>query len=424
MRSFPLAITSLLLAGLTTLSIADEQSGKDQPKEVKKVSSEEISRLVQQLGDDVFAKRKDAKNKLEDIGEPAMPALKKAAESAEDAEVRAAAKQLLEALETKFSGLVRVFQGHGDRVNGVAISADGKRALSASWDGDLRLWNLESGELIRQTPAHRAVVKGQAGMNSVALSPDGKRALTGGRENTMRLWDLETGKELRAFTGFPDRLWDVAFSPDGKTALSGCNDGTARLSDLDSGKELLAIEVHKGGRAWTVAFVAEGKQAIIGGGSLFESTAGPQASLGLWDLSTGKEIRQFKGHAKDIRRVAVSPDGKRFLSASFDGTVRLWEIETGKELKKFEGPGNFVESVSFTPDGKRAICCFGPRNAEALFEADPSCSPRMWDLTTGEEIKQFRGHGGPVLSLAVSGDGRLFVSGSADNTMRLWRLPK
>src|SRR5262249_44236892 len=155
---------------------------------------------------DEFAKRKDAKNKLEDIGEPAIGILKKAAESAEDAEVRAAAKKLLEALETKYSGLVRVFQGHGDRVNGVAISADGMRALSASWDGDLRLWNLESGELLRQTAAHRAVIKGEAGINSVALSPDGKRALTGGRDNTMRLWDLETGKEIRAFTGFPQRL--------------------------------------------------------------------------------------------------------------------------------------------------------------------------------------------------------------------------
>jgi len=80
-----------------------------------------------------------------------------------------------------------------------------------------------------------------------------------------------------------------------------------------------------------------------------------QVSLRLWDLSTGKEIRQFEGHTKDVRRVAISPDGKQLLSGSYDGTMRLWDLQTGKELKRFDGPGQFVEAVSFgTSDN--AVC--------------------------------------------------------------------
>jgi hypothetical protein len=99
-------------------------------------------------------------------------------------------------------------------------------------------------------------------------------------------------------------------------------------------------------------------------------------------------------------------------------------LPSGKELKKFDGPGNFVESVSFTPDGKRAVCSYGPGNADAVYNEDPRCSLKLWDLANGREIKQFKGHRGPILCLAVSRDGRQLISGSADGSMRLWLMPK
>jgi WD40 repeat protein len=415
MRFIHCALPLLLLSVLEFS--AEGQPSKDQPREGKKASSEEINRLVNQLGDSEFAKRAQARKDLEAIGEPALEILKKAVESSKDAEIRSAAKAIVEAIERKTSGLLRSLGGHGNRVNGVAISADGQRALSSSWDGILRYWNLGNGGLIREMQGHTNAIM------SAAMSADGKRALTGSSDRTMRLWDLESGKELRLFEGHPQTVWDVAFSPDGKHGLSGCSDGIARLWDLTSGKELLALETHKGGRAWTVVFTPDGRRAVTGGGNAFESNGMTEASLRLWDLTTTKEIRQFQGHTKDVRSVAISPDGKQLISGSFDGTMRLWELQTGKEIRRFDGPGHFVEAVRFTPDGKRAVCSYGPRVIEAVYEEDPRCSLRLWDLATGKELKQFKGHTSPVLSLAISGDGRFLVSGSADNTMRLWQVP-
>jgi WD40 repeat protein len=69
------------------------------------------------------------------------------------------------------------------------------------------------------------------------------------------------------------------------------------------------------------------------------------------------------------------------------------------------------------------ICSYGPQTIETRFDEDPRCSLRLWDLNTGKELKRFKGHTAPVLSLALSADGRFLVSGSGDGTMRLWEMP-
>src|SRR5204863_1429465 len=125
----------LLLLGSVALFFAGAKHANAQSKQAVKVSIEEINRLVDQLGDNVFATRSLARRKLEAIGEPAIEILKKVAENADDFEIRTAARAIVKTYETNTSGLVHVFGGHGNRVNGVAISADGKRALSASYDG-------------------------------------------------------------------------------------------------------------------------------------------------------------------------------------------------------------------------------------------------------------------------------------------------
>jgi WD40 repeat protein len=104
--------------------------------------------------------------------------------------------------------------------------------------------------------------------------------------------------------------------------------------------------------------------------------------------------------------------------------MRLWDLRSGKEIRRIDGSGHFVESVGFTRDGKRAVCSYGPRIIDAVYDADPRCNLRLWDLASGKELRQFRGHTAPVLSLALSADGRFLVSGSADNTMRLWQVAK
>src|SRR5207249_3594946 len=131
----------------------------------------EIDRLIRQLGSRQFAEREAASKRLEAIGEPTLDALHKAAEDSTDAEVRKRSQAVLRAIQQRLFGEVRRFKGHTNWVIGVAISPDGRRALSGGFDATLRLWDLEAGKELHRFKGHTDQVL------SVAFSPDGRQAL-------------------------------------------------------------------------------------------------------------------------------------------------------------------------------------------------------------------------------------------------------
>ncbi|MBN2684295.1 MAG: WD40 repeat domain-containing protein, partial [Pontiellaceae bacterium] len=125
---------------------------------------------------------------------------------------------------------LKILEGHGGSVTEVALSPDGRRAISGSGDATLRVWDLESGQCLK-------ILEGHGGwVGSVALSPDGRRALSGSSDKTVRVWDLDSGQCLNILEGHSDSVESVALSPDGRRALSGSSDKTVRVWDLESGQ--------------------------------------------------------------------------------------------------------------------------------------------------------------------------------------------
>jgi WD40 repeat protein len=106
--------------------------------------------------------------------------------------------------------------------------------------------------------------------------------------------------------------------------------------------------------------------------------------------------------------VTFSPDGKNLAARSWDGVVRLWEASTGKELRQFGSQQALVCSVAFSPDGKMLAC--GGDNSEIVF----------WDPATGKELRRLAGHRGPVMFITFSPDGKLLATKGDDWTLRLW----
>ncbi|MFI0482938.1 tetratricopeptide repeat protein [Actinomadura sp. 9N215] len=284
-----------------------------------------------------------------------------------------------------------VLTGHTRPVATVAITPDGRRALSGSGDRSVRYWDLETGECLRRLTGHTDSVP------SVAITGDGRYGLSGGNDGSMRWWDLETGKCVRTFTGHTDSVHAVAMTPDRRHAVSGSNDGSLRWWDLDTGDCLRIMTGHTSG-VWSAAVTPDGRYALSGS---FDRT------MRWWDLSDGRCLGTFTEHTDAVQSVAFTPDGRRAFSAG-DDTVRLWELSTGECVRTMTDHTDTVMSVAVTADARHA------------FSSGEDATVRLWDVDTGRCLRVLRGHSMRVWSVATTPGGTRVLSGSSDTELRLW----
>jgi WD40 repeat protein len=216
----------------------------------------------------------------------------------------------------------------------------------------VRLWGLESGDALQELTGHGGRV------TSVAFSPDGRLAYAAGGRSldanrheanrpAIEVWDLETHVLLRVLPGPEGSALTIAVSPDGRRLLTGGIDKQATLSEPRAGGSLVLQRLgDPSTQVRCAAFLPDGRRAVTG----------DDRSLRLWDLETGRVIREFPGHTSAPTALAVSPDGRRLLSSAWDSReLRLWDVETGQSLQRINWGVVHPTHGCFTPDGREAL---------------------------------------------------------------------
>jgi WD40 repeat protein len=205
------------------------------------------------------------------------------------------------------------------RIGALAVTPDGRTALTGSYDNILRLRDLGSGRELDNFEGHTAPV------TAVIVTLDGQRALSASGDKTLKVWNLGNGRETHTLTAHSQWVHALAESSDGRRVISASSDGHLTLWEVGSWRQLLSIDV---GAGWVSAVVMtpDGRQALSGSAS---------GKITLWDLDTGAAVRTLWGHVDLVTGLAITSNGCQILSVSDDHTARLWDLTTGRELAVF-----------------------------------------------------------------------------------------
>lgn len=286
----------------------------------------------------------------------------------------------------------------------INFSHDGKNITVVNGK-NIKLYNIQTGEEVDVSRGN------SVGMNSVVVSPDGKILASGGSDNTIQLWDLSTRKEIHTLKGHELGVNSLIFSPDNQTLISSGWDNTIKIWDVGTGRVIHTI---KDDDLKTNSIVLSPDGQTIATAS-WEG----DKTIQIWNVATGKKVLTLTGHTSPVQAIAFSADSKTLASAANDHTIKLWNVATGSEIRTLQGMS--ASSLSFHPNGQilaSANNAITNINHDGIWDNDI----KLWDISTGKEIRSLKGHLFGVFSLAFSPDGKNLVSGGGDETLKIWRV--
>ncbi|XP_071105836.1 small ribosomal subunit protein RACK1-like [Haliotis cracherodii] len=301
-------------------------------------------------------------------------------------------------------------EGHGNWVTQIATNPQyPDTILSASRDKHLLLWKLTRNETnygipYKQLHGHNHFV------SDVVLSSDGQFALSASWDGSLRLWDLVTCKTTRHFVGHEKDVMSVAFSADNRQIVSGSRDKTVKLwNTLGVCKYTIQEDSHKD---WVscVRFSPNSTNPII-------VSCGWDKTVKVWNLTNCKLKTNHYGHTQFLNTVTVSPDGSLCASGGKDGQAMLWDLNEGKHLYTLDG-GDVINAMCFSPNRYWLCAATGP--SIKIWDLEGKV---IVDELKPEVLAQKAGREPPnCLSLAWSADGQTLFAGYSDNVIRVWQV--
>lgn len=318
--------------------------------------------------------------------------------------------------EVDSGNCVRTLYGHQKKVYSAHYSPDGDLISSVSFDGTLKLWNANTGHCINTiemskkgiiyratinsdnslvvTPtADSKVLTGGAGSDNVdlvkrinkdcissAISPDGKIIVSSDNTN-IKIWDVVTGGRIKTIDAPSDNICTIKVSGNGRYIITMSVDCVIKIWDSETGQCLRIIK-----------------------GEYHDSAS----NIRWWDEVNNKWVSVINYQKNWAYSCAFSPDGKKVITPSYDGTIKIWDVNIGECIQILNAnicrcPG----SASFSNDGK-------------LIVSGSSKSIRIWDCESMECIKTFMNCPSDIYSVRFSLNDKMILSTSSDNTVCLW----
>ncbi|HEX2475328.1 MAG TPA: protein kinase [Lacipirellulaceae bacterium] len=298
------------------------------------------------------------------------------------------------------TGAVRHSAKHDQHVLSLAYSPNGRFLAAGLSDGKIEIRDV-SNESLQQQNIEAIELPGHTdGVLTVRFSPDGETLLSGSFDNTARLWDWRARRVIQELKGHSWWVWAAEFSPDGNRIVTAGQDGKAIVWETAIGSQLSAI-----------------------GQTQPEQSPQPTADS---RQPLYVQRTEFTGHNGALYTARFSPKGDLVATGGYDNTIMIWNPDEAKPVDidrrldklpeekpkyvRLAGHDKPVRSVAFSPNG------------QLLVSGSEDNSVRLWDVASGAALKSLRGHSRAVRSAMFSPDGSRILSGGEDQSVRIWNV--
>lgn len=276
-----------------------------------------------------------------------------------------------------------------DVINAISLSPDDHLIASGTDKGEIKMWDMDSGKQLKTLMRHVSAVR------SISFSPDSNMIACGTASGEITLWDVNYKEKIRRLKGHKGEVKSLQFTADGRLLISSSADGSIVVWDMKDGKEDKRITGHSS----SVNSISLFNGTVVSGSS--------DMNIAIWDLNSGKQIlKAVKGSAVNV--TAVSKVKRQLAVGLSDGIVELINMDLGEKIAdiKMDGP---INCLTFSPDGRLLMICH-------------SDSVTAWEVDSKGIATEFKTEQKKINSITFSHDGKSFVSGGLDGTIKIWKV--
>ena len=346
-------------------------------------------------------------------------------------------KPINQCFNSPFENLLGTIQGHNDSIIDIIVSSDSSKIVSSSRDNTIKIWDLETGNLLNNMNlfgSDIAFLYPYPKVNKVIIRSE--------RGNTSIL-DLSNNQIENLGQPLQTALSDIVFTHDLEKKIEYEPVGLLTYFNVYDFRNNSEIKIKNEGTLINPDIIK-----ISGDGKIIAPSF--DNSIKIFDISKSIEMGKLIGHLGKIYSLTISKDSKKIVSVSNDNTLIVWDLNNKTELKKWTGLEGHVNKILISDDNEQII--FTLFNSNEIFVGNINSDENifsklsdhhdivndidiknkklvsgsndnqliLWDLNQMHMIKKLKGHSGSVLSVSFSNDGDKIISGSTDNRIKIW----
>lgn len=333
------------------------------------------------------------------------------------------------------------FTGHSSRIWSLEQLPQ-EIIASSSWDTNIRLWDINTGDEVGRLPA-------PPGVWAMAFAPDQRRLYAGAYDGAFLIYDYDKRWPLIVQNDPSNFLTHMEVRSDGEEIAAAYFDPLIRLLDTD-GRTLHELHGHEDS-IWDVDYSPDGSRII---------SAGRDGTARIWDAQTHEQLAVIDGHDSEVNSVALDPEGNWLLTASDDGTIKGWRAQPWlfgstphRSVQASEIPVDIMAPVVLASNGRWGaagmrsgdLLVWVPRGPRVRHRVLPAMKEKvtalalesnqgllaaggeqgalvLWSSRSGQILERFNVQDAGVTALAFSPDGKTLFAGGYDQQVRYWDL--